>query len=107
MNRLFAALASLLAAPLAAAPFVYVSNEGSASVSVIDLATGAVTATITTGSKPRGIEVALDGARVFVSEQAGNAVAAYDARTGREIARTPVGKSPEAVYLSPDGKWLA
>ena len=71
MNRLFAALASLLAAPLAAAPFAYVSNEGSASVSVIDVATGLVASTIATGAKPRGIAVHV-AARVMGLGEAGD-----------------------------------
>ena len=37
-----------------AAPFAYVSNEGSASVSVIDTATDKVVSTIKIGEKPRG-----------------------------------------------------
>src|SRR3954463_16814731 len=101
MNRSFAFLAAVFApCAAAAAPFAYVSNEGSASVSVIDVATGTITATIKTGDKPRGIAVSSDGSRIFVSEQAGNALAAYDAKSGRELARTAIGKSPEAVYLS-------
>src|SRR5436190_14811816 len=106
MNRM---LALLLAAPLAcaAAPFAYVPNEGSASVSVIDVARGEVVRAIKTGDKPRGVAVSRDGSRLFVSKQAGNNLVAYDAQTGNETGRAAVGNSPEAVYLSPDGKWLA
>src|SRR3954470_9554346 len=101
-------LAALAAPCIACAvPFAYVSNEGSASISVIDVASATVVRTLKTGAKPRGVAVSRDGERVFVSEQAGNALVAYDTNAGRELGRAAVGNSPEAVYLSPDGKWLA
>src|SRR5262249_21701021 len=111
MNRPHAVLFALALAfgglPAAAAPFAYASDEGSATVSVIDTATDQVVRTIKTGPKPRGIAVALDGKRVFVSEQAANAVVVYDTADGKEVGRAAVGDSPEAVYLSPDGKRLS
>ncbi len=44
-----------------AAPLAYVSNEGSASVSVVDTGSNAVVATFKVGGKPRGIALSLDG----------------------------------------------
>ena len=48
--------AALAVAPLAAAaaPFAYVPNEGSGTLSVIDTATDQVVAEIAVGQKPRG-----------------------------------------------------
>ena len=51
-----------------AAPFAYVSNEGSASVSVIDTATDKVTATFNVGGKPRGIALAPDQERLYQAD---------------------------------------
>jgi YVTN family beta-propeller protein len=99
--------AGLALGSAAAAPFAYVPNEGSASISVIDTATDRVTATFPTGAKPRGVAVSGDGRRLFVSEQAAGAVVAYDTSNGRELGRAAVGASPEALYLSPDGRRLA
>jgi YVTN family beta-propeller protein len=90
-----------------AAPFAYVSNEGSASVSVIDLATDQVTATFKVGSKPRGIALAAGGRRLYISDQTSNSLLTVDTATGTVIQRTRLGDSPEAIYLSADGKWLS
>ena len=47
--------------------FVYVSNERSGDISVIDGATDAVVATFKAGKRPRGIHAAPDGKRLFVT----------------------------------------
>jgi YVTN family beta-propeller protein len=65
-----------------AAPFAYVSNEGSASVSVIDTATDKVTATFDVGGKPRGIALSPDRKRLYVSDQTGNAALTVDTSNG-------------------------
>ncbi|MGZ8456123.1 MAG: hypothetical protein ACXWZ4_05950, partial [Gemmatirosa sp.] len=45
----------------------YVSNEGSGEISVIDVATDSVVATIAVGTRPRGVRVTPDGRTVFVA----------------------------------------
>ncbi|MBU3709591.1 MAG: hypothetical protein FGM20_10875, partial [Burkholderiaceae bacterium] len=54
---------ALLVLPLCAvcAPFAYVQNEKSGSVSVIDTATDEVVADIKAGDKPRGAALSADG----------------------------------------------
>ena len=63
LKHLFRACALVFALPLAAfaAPFAYVPNEGSGTVSVIDTATDQVVAEIAAGKKPRGTAVSADG----------------------------------------------
>ena len=90
-----------------AAPFAYVSNEGSASVSVIDTTTDKVTATFNVGGKPRGIALSSDVKRLYVSDQAGNAAIAIDTSNGAVVSRTALGSSPEGIDLSPDGRLLS
>src|SRR4051812_42200108 len=46
---------------------IYVSNERSGDVSVIDPATNRVVATIPVGKRPRGIRVSKDGKTVYVA----------------------------------------
>ncbi len=53
--------------PASAAPFAYITNSGGNTVSVIDTATNAVTATVNVGNYPFGVAVAPDGARVYVA----------------------------------------
>ena len=96
-----------LAHPSAAAPFAYASNEGSASVSVIDTATDKVVKTLKFGQKPRGIAVAPDGKRLYLSDQTANALVVVDLEADKQVARVPLGSSPEAIYLSADGKSLS
>ena len=59
-------IAALLAATggAAAAPFAYVPNEKSGTISVIDTDGDTVVRTIATGGKPRGIAVSPDGRTV-------------------------------------------
>src|SRR5690242_12415919 len=90
-----------------AAPFAYVPNEGSGTVSVIDTASDTVVAEIAAGSKPRGIAVSRDGSRVFVSDQPANALLVIDAGHRRVESSIPLGESPEGVYISPDGALFA
>src|SRR5262245_31351624 len=63
------------AAPAATAPAVpaptagrlFVSNENGGDLSVIDVATQKVVATIPVGKRPRGVRLSRDGSRVFVA----------------------------------------
>jgi YVTN family beta-propeller protein len=48
-------------------PSRYVANNGSGSISVIDTATNAVTATIVTGFNPIGLDITADSARVYAT----------------------------------------
>src|SRR5450432_3322485 len=90
-----------------AAPFAYVSNEGSASVSVIDTATDKVSATFKVGGKPRGIAVSPDQKRLYISDQTGNAALFIDTSNGAQVAKVALGSSPEGIYLSSDGRLLS
>ncbi len=98
--------ASFVALPLTAAPFAYVGNEGSATISVIDTATDKVVKTLRFGQKPRSLAVSPDGTRLFVSDQTGNALVVVDLTKDAQIGKLALGDSPEAIYLSPDGKRL-
>ena len=76
-------LAAALAAPLAvaAAPFAFVPNEGSGSLSVIDTAVDQVVAEIDVGQKPRGTVVSADGRTAYVSDQPNSALVIVDLAT--------------------------
>ena len=76
--QLFALAIVALCSGGAAAATAYASNEGSGTVSVIDTATDRVTATITTGGKPRGIALSLDGTKLYLSDQEANALVVVD-----------------------------
>jgi YVTN family beta-propeller protein len=60
---------------------VYVSNEGGATVSVIDTTTNTVIATITVGDSPFGVAVTPDGTRVYVANATGDSVSVITTAT--------------------------
>jgi YVTN family beta-propeller protein len=72
LRPLAVVLASALAAlllngPHALAARAYVSNEDGHSVSVLDIATGKVIATVPVGKRPRGLKLSADGSRLYVA----------------------------------------
>jgi len=90
-----------------AAPFAYVPNEGSGTLSVIDTTTDLVVAEIAAGQKPRGTVISVDGRRAYVSDQPNNQLVIIDLATRRQAGTIPLGESPEGVGISPDGRWIA
>lgn len=96
------------------APLLVVTNEGSASVTVIDAGLLVPLGNVPVRSRPRGIQPSPDGQVVYVAlsdaeataEGEGDAVIALDPRTGREIARHAAGSDPEQFAVSPDGRRL-
>src|SRR6202795_2935687 len=81
-------VACVLALPLGlwastslASPFAYVSNTGSANVSVIDTASNTVVATVSVGTNPAGVAANPTGTRVYVANQSSNTVSVIDTST--------------------------
>lgn len=90
-----------------AAPFAYVPNEGSGSLSVIDIATDLVVAEIAVGKKPRGTVISPDGRFAYVSDQPENRLVIVDLAKRQASGEVALGESPEGVGISPDGRWVA
>ncbi|MGH3266621.1 MAG: hypothetical protein ACRDNS_32075, partial [Trebonia sp.] len=85
---------------------VYVSNETSGTVSVINPATITVTATITVGSEPAGVAVSPTGpeaGEVYVSNETSGTVSVIDPATNTVTVTTTVGSEPAGVAVSPTG----
>src|SRR6266513_708359 len=103
--------------------FVYVSNERSGDVTVIDGATDAVIATFPVGKRPRGIHATQDGTRVFVTlsgsprmapgidenrapaDKTADGLGVIDPAARKLIDRWHVGSDPEQFAISKDGKF--
>ncbi len=81
---------------------VFVSNERSGDVTVIDGASDAIVATFPVGKRPRGIHAAPDGKRVFVALSGSPRMA-----PGVDTERAPADKAADglAVAISNDGKF--
>lgn len=102
---------------------VYVSNERSGDVTVIDGTTDAVVATFPVGKRPRGIHAVPGGGRIFVtltgsprmapgveterapSDKAADGLAVIDPSARKLIDRWHVGSDPEQFAISKDGKF--
>ena len=94
---------------LAAAPPLardaYVGNEGDGTVSVVDLASGAVVGgPIAAGAGAGAIAMTPDGGKVYVANHAADTVSVIDTE-GDEVVGPPiaVGEGPRGVAVSPDG----
>jgi len=118
--------ATASAAPVVKGPLVYVSNEDSNNISIIDSATDSLAGTIFVGKRPRGIRLSPDGHTLYVAvsgspkdppnardagrplspDRAADGIALVDVAT-RAVTRTiPSGQDPEAFDLTPDGKLM-
>ena len=90
---------------------VYVANQQSRTLSMIDVATRKLRISVPLARTPRFPAVSPDGARVYVSmyddDGTGSAVAAIDARTGKVLGTTATGPKPYALAVAPDGRvWV-
>jgi YVTN family beta-propeller protein len=102
---------------------VFVSNERSGDVTVIDGATDSVIGTFPVGKRPRGIHATPDGRRVFVTlsgsprmapgldenrapaDKRADGLGVIDPSTHKLIDRWHVGSDPEQFAISKDGKF--
>ncbi|GHG89870.1 beta-N-acetylglucosaminidase domain-containing protein [Streptomyces lanatus] len=84
----------------------YAANQGSNTVSVIDVARGTVTATVAVGRVPAGLALTPDGDTLWVANYTDGTVQPVD--TGTLKAGTPVavGSGPENLAITPDGRTL-
>ncbi|VAX30265.1 hypothetical protein MNBD_NITROSPIRAE03-1461 [hydrothermal vent metagenome] len=91
---------------------VYVTNEDSNNVSVINRQLGEVVATVRVGRRPRGIAAGLrrDRLRVYVANSGSNSISVIDPTTNKVEQEIPIrfGSAPEgiAVARGPSGEDL-
>jgi YVTN family beta-propeller protein len=78
---------------------VYVANGRGGTVSVIDAATNAVTATIPVGQRPWGIDLTHDGAKLYTANGPSNDVSVVDTRKMQVVKKIPAGKIPWGVAV--------
>ncbi len=108
---------------------VFVTNEDSGSVTVIDAARDEVTATVHVGKRPRGVRVSADGKLLYVAlsgspksppgprvatfddrdaprDDAAEGIAVVDIERSAVVRMLPAGRDPEAFDVSTDGRTL-
>jgi YVTN family beta-propeller protein/parallel beta-helix repeat protein len=82
---------------------VYVSNEISNNVSVIDTSSNTVTDTVIVESSPYGVAVNPAGTHVYVSNYGSNNVSVIDTSNNTVTATVAVGTNPHGVAVNPTG----
>src|SRR5947207_7881710 len=127
MRRLFVLYVLIASATIARAGspsyLVFVSNERSGDVTVIDGATDSVVGSFPVGKRPRGIHAAPDGRRLFVTlsgsprmapgldenrapaDKRADGLGVIDATARKLNDRWHVGSDPEQFAVSKDGKF--
>lgn len=83
---------------------LFVSNEGSDNVSIINRQSDEVVATVKTGRGPRGIATSLsrDNQRVYVANSGSGSISVIDPSTNRAESEIPVrfGREPEGIAVA-------
>ncbi|HET6781121.1 MAG TPA: PxKF domain-containing protein [bacterium] len=106
LGVLVALLLSISTAVVAAAPFAYITNSGSANILVIDTATetGVTPISLPAGTVPYGVAVSPDGSRVYVSHFAFQGkLFVVDTASNTVLASPAVGMFPFGVAVHPSG----
>jgi YVTN family beta-propeller protein len=119
------AAASAPQPPPPTGPRLFVTNEMSGDLSVIDVATLTEMARIPLGKRPRGVRASPDGSRLYVAlsgspiappgvdertlpkaDRAADGIGVVDVRSLRLLRVIASGTDPEQVAVSADGRWL-
>jgi gliding motility-associated-like protein len=82
---------------------VYITNQNSSGVTVIDAATNTVITGFAVGKFPFGVAVSPDGTNLYVANQADNTISVINTASYALIANVAVGTNPYGVAVSPDG----
>src|SRR5207237_7018851 len=83
-------------------------SEATNSVSVIDLASPRVVATVAVDQRPRVAQFSPDGSRAYISCEIGASVLVLDAGTRRRLARVALSapEKAEGIAFSKDGDYF-
>lgn len=83
---------------------LWAAHSQDGGISIIDLATKKVTATIDVRTKRSNrLTFTTDGARALISDLDAGEIVVIDVATRAVTLRIPVGKSPEGILIDPDG----
>lgn len=95
--------------PVAAAPnrngtYVYVVNNGSNSVTVIDSSTNHVINHIAVGSKPVAAQISRDDKKLYVANSGENTISVIDTQTGQLLKKLPTSTPPSMLLMTATGR---
>lgn len=83
---------------------VFTANVHTGSVSAIDVESGQLVRTVSTGVQPEAIDVTPDGEEVWVGHNGDQKLVVLDARTLEKLAEVPCAKLPIRLTCTRDGK---
>ena len=98
--------ATINVTPVQSQGYAYITNADDASVSVIDLNTRMITATLHTGTTPIYVAVSPDGSTVYISNFYSNDITVIDAPYSFPQPSIKVGANPAGLAVTPDGTEL-
>jgi YVTN family beta-propeller protein len=75
-------------------------------IAIVDLASGRVVRTLSTGDDPESFDITQDGRLMFVSNEDAATATAVALPSGHVERVIPVGGEPEGVRIRPDGKFV-
>ena len=108
-----------------AAGLVYITSEGSGTITVIDPASNEVAATVNIGKRPRGMVASPDGTLIYVAlsgspyappgvdestlpppDKGADGIGVFDVRANKVTRVIPAGSNPEQLAVSADGRTI-
>src|ERR1700750_800524 len=102
-TALFLAVSTLALGSAALAQRAYVPNLSSNNLSVVDVPSRKVIATIATGKRPTAVALASGGEKLLVTNQESFTLQIFDTKTLKIIKAVLVGDTPYGVAVTPDG----
>ena len=87
------------ARPASSAPLLFVTNEVSNDLSIVDTGRDEVVGTIAVGKRPWGIGLSPDGKRLFAANGPSDDVSVVDLDAEKEVARIRAGEGPWGIAV--------
>ena len=89
------------------ARYAYVSNSGSGTISVIQLATGGEMKVLPVGQRPEGSTLSVNHKELYVANRESGTITIVDTTRQAQVGRIKTGgKGPVRLDVTPDGRYL-
>ena len=85
---------------------LYVANQFSNTISVIDTDKSKVEANIDVGNSPYDVEINPFSNRIYASNRESNTISVIDGFTNKELTKIPVGNSPVGIGINLATNWI-
>ena len=89
------------------ANYIFVSNENSDTISVIDAKSKVIIKNIKTGGRPRDLKISNDGKILYIVESEDNQISILDISLLKIVAKIKTGDDPEIFDIHPNMNILA